>query len=90
MGVSNINKLLKACESSKITFKSITIDLSGNFIVLGHNPELCAKKPVLSEMRDFEDYSWAMNSWLRKGAVILGSDKNFSKAIKYAIEYLQD
>ena len=90
MSKSNVDRLLDACKSSGKIFLSIYLDLSGNFRVYIHDPvKAYTREPVLEEMRDFKDYELAMKSWINRGRVIASKEKTFQKAVKSAIEYLE-
>lgn len=80
--------LIDTCKKHGLEFSSLYLH-NGRYVVTAHDPKLAGKKPEVTEMRDAIDYWYLMDSWRRRGIVILSEDSDPFGAINLAIEYLE-
>ena len=86
---TKLDKLITQCKKHpNLQFRSITVN-KDRYIVTAHDKSLAGREPVFEESRDYLDYQYAMDSWVRKGLVILSEHENPNRAIELAIEYLE-
>ena len=87
--MTKLDKLITLCKKQPyLQFHSLSVNM-GKYIVVAHNRNLAGRKPVFEEKRDYLDYQYDMDSWIRRGLVILSQHENPNKAIELAIEYLE-
>ena len=87
---TKLDKLITLCKKHPyLQFRSLSVNMD-KYVVIAHNKKIAGREPILSEKRDFIDYQYDMDSWVRKGLVILAQHENPNKAVELAIEYLQN
>ena len=84
-----IEQLITLCKENGLEFGSLSTHGDG-YIVTVHDPKLAGRKPVLSEKRDALDYQFDMDSWKRRGMVVLAISDTPTNALQSAIEYFQE
>ena len=81
-------QVITLCKEKGFRFGSFTSHLH-EYIVTAIDPKLAGREPVFSEKRDYLDYMYDMDSWKRRGLILLAQDESATRAIEKAIEYLE-
>lgn len=83
-----IEEIITLCKERGWTFGSLA-SYNDKFIVMAHDPKIAGREPIFSEKRDYLDYKFAMDSWKRRGLIVLSQEATPTKALEKAIEYLE-
>lgn len=83
------DKLIEKCHKKGLRFLAFEA-YTGIYIVVVHDAKKAGMKPKADEMRDSIDYRCALDSWYRRGEIIIGADKNLGKCLNFALDYLDN
>lgn len=89
--MNKLQKLQTLCKSKGLEFASLyRYRHLDQYVVTAHDMSLSGREPILENMRDEIDWQLEMDSWYRRGLIVLAVDKSSDKVIELAIEYLNN